>query len=212
MKKALLIDLGNVLVRFDHELTVRRVADAAKLSDVGELRSALFGPLEREFDLGRLEAKDFFRAVERSVGLPRLADDVWIPAWRDIFDPIPEALALLGQVVPGTRIVLVSNTNSLHWEGVLAVAPIDRLVEATALSFELGAVKPDPRIFRHALGLAGVTPADAAFADDRPSLVAAALELGIDAFEAGSVAGLTAGLTRHGLLPERPSPGKLSPS
>ena len=209
MKKALLIDLGNVLVRFDHELTVRRLAEAAKLPDLGSLRSALYGPLEREFDLGRIGAQEFFRAVESSVGLPQMADDIWFPAWRDIFEPIPDALALLPRLASGTRTVLVSNTNALHWEGVLAVAPIHRLVDATALSYQLGAVKPDPRIFHHALGLAGVSAAEAVFADDRPSLVAAARELGIDGFEVCSVDDLVAGLKRHGLLPARPSPGKL---
>ena len=136
-----------------------------------------------EFDLGRLTATAFFRAAERAAGLPRLADDVWIPAWRDIFTPVPAALSALGRLEPDVVPVLVSNTNALHWEGVLRVAPeLPRLVPLRALSFEVGAAKPDPAHFYAALARAGARAEDALYADDRPELVEAARTLGIDAF------------------------------
>jgi hypothetical protein len=79
--------------------------------------------------------------------------------------------------------VLISNTNALHWEGVLRVAPeLPRLVPLQALSFEVGAAKPDPAHFRAALALAGARSGDALYADDRPELVEAARTLGIDGF------------------------------
>ena len=77
----------------------------------------------------------------------------------------------------------MSNTNALHWEGVLAVVPeLPRLLPRRALSFEIGAAKPDPAHFEAALALAGAAPRDAVFADDRAEMVAAARALGIDAF------------------------------
>jgi len=150
---------------------------------VADLRPHLFGGLEREFGLGRMTATAFFRAVERSAGIPRLDDDVWIPAWRDIFTPVPAALSALGRLEPGVVPVLVSNTNALHWEGVLRVAPeLPRLVPLTSLSFEVGAAKPDPAIFQAALARAGARQGDALYADDKPEFVEAARTLGIDGF------------------------------
>ena len=148
-----------------------------------DLRPHLFGGLEREFGLGRMTATAFFRAVERSAGIPRLDDAVWIPAWRDIFTPVPAALSTLGRLQPGVVPVLVSNTNALHWDGVLRVAPeLQRLVPRTALSFEVGAAKPAPAIFHAALARAGARPGDALYADDKPEFVEAARTRGIDGF------------------------------
>ena len=200
MPRALLLDLGNVLVRFDHGLTLARL-EAATGVPAAALLPHVFGPLEREFDLGRIDAPAFFRAVEGAAGLPRLLDAVWIPAWRDIFFRDARALALLPRLAKDVIPVLVSNTNTLHWDGVLAVAPeLPRLLPLRALSFEVGAAKPDPAHFRAALALAGAAPREAVFADDRSEMVAAARELGIDAFAVRSSATLELDLRRRRLL------------
>lgn len=200
MARALLLDLGKVLVRFDHGLTLARLEEVTGIS-AATLKPHVFGPLERDFDLGRIGAGAFFRAVEAAATLPRLPDDVWIPAWRDIFFRDERALALLLRLAPGVTPVLVSNTNALHWEGVLAVAPeIPRLLPRRALSFEIGAAKPDPAHFAAALALAGAGPRDAVFADDRAEMVEAARALGIDAFAVRSSKTLEEDLARRGLL------------
>jgi FMN phosphatase YigB (HAD superfamily) len=163
-------------------VTLRRIHTATGVPSEA-LRQHLFGPLEVEFDLGRMTATAFFRAAESAAGIPRLGDDIWIPAWRDIFTPVPAALSALGRLEPDVVPVLVSNTNALHWEGVLRVAPnLPRLVPLQALSFEIGAAKPDPAHFHAALARAGARPEDALYADDRPELVEAARTLDIDAF------------------------------
>ena len=147
------------------------------------LRPHLFGPLADKLDLGRMTVTAFFRAAERAAGIPPLDDGVWIPAWRDIFTPVPAALSALHRLEPDVAPVLVSNTNALHWEGVLRVAPdLPHLVPLRALSFEVGAAKPDPAHFFAALARAGARSEDALYADDRPELVEAARALGIDGF------------------------------
>jgi putative hydrolase of the HAD superfamily len=77
------------------------------------------------------------------------------------FRPFPDAApALRGLRDRGLRLVVVSNWDvSLH--DVLAVTGLARLVHGAICSAELGAAKPDPAIFRHALTLAGV-PAEGA--------------------------------------------------
>ncbi|HEX7528574.1 MAG TPA: DUF309 domain-containing protein [Thermoanaerobaculia bacterium] len=198
--RALLVDLGNVLVRFDHGLTLARIAAATGVPE-GELRPHLFGPLEAEFDLGRLTADAFFRAVERAAGLRPLPDHIWIPAWRDIFTPVPSALAALGHLARDVTPVLISNTNSLHWEGVLAVLPeLPGLVPLRALSFEVGAAKPEAAHFEAAFALAGAHAGNALYVDDSPKLVAAARSLGIDAFVVSGPEDLAGELLRMGLL------------
>jgi putative hydrolase of the HAD superfamily len=67
----------------------------------------------------------------------------------------------------GLRLVVVSNWDvSLHER--LAELGIAGRVDGAVASAELGVAKPDPAIFAHALGLAGVPAGDAVHAGDSP--------------------------------------------
>lgn len=199
MTRALLVDLGKVLVAFDHRITCERMSEATGVP-AGRLRGVLFGELEGDFDRGRLTPAEFFRACEARLSLPRVPDDVWSRAWRDIFTPLPESIGALGLVRPGIRRVLVSNTNELHWEGVLSVFRPDDLLDEVVLSFRVGAAKPDPAFWEAALAAAGCGPDACVYADDRPELVAAAAAFGIPGFVADGPAALARGLARFDLL------------
>ncbi|MGE5344340.1 MAG: HAD family hydrolase [Acidithiobacillales bacterium] len=197
--RALLVDLGQVLVRFDHGLTLRKLEEATGM-EAEELRPHVFGPLVGEFDLGQLSAEQFFRAVERSAGLPRIPDGTWIAAWRDIFEPDHSALEALGRVRRDVPKVLVSNTNALHWEAVLRAFDVRELVDDAVLSFEIGAAKPDRAMYEAALARAGAPPEAVLYADDRADYVAAARALGLPAFVVTGPGVFERGLSRHGLL------------
>jgi HAD superfamily hydrolase (TIGR01493 family) len=197
--RALLVDLGKVLVGFDHQITCHRIAEATGAS-AGRLRPVLFGDLEASFDRGRLSQTEFFRACEERAGLPRLSDDVWTGAWRDIFHPLPDAIAALARVRPGVRRVLVSNTNALHWEGVLRVFDPSEHFDALVLSFRVGAVKPESEFWDAALEAAKCEPGECLYADDRPELLNAAAARGIPGFVVHEAGSFAAGLDERGLL------------
>lgn len=199
MTRALLVDLGKVLVGFDHQVTCDRLAEATGVP-AGRLRPVLFGELEAAFDRGLLGPAEFFRACEERAGLPRLPDAVWTAAWRDIFFPLPAAVAALSRVRPGIRRVLVSNTNALHWEGVLRVFDPRPLVDVVVLSFQVGEVKPARAFWDAALAAAGCDPRECLYADDRPELVSAAAAAGIPGFVVAEDRPLESGLTGRGLL------------
>jgi putative hydrolase of the HAD superfamily len=197
--RTLLVDLGKVLVGFDHQVTCDLIAGATGTS-ADHLRPVLFGPLEAAFDRGRLSPPEFFRACEAEAGLPRLSDAVWIAAWRDIFQPLPDAISALTRVRPWVRRVLVSNTNVLHWEGVLRVFDPSGHFDALVLSFRVGAVKPESDFWDAALEAAECEPGECLYADDRPELVAAATARGIPGFVVRGAGSFAAGLDERRLL------------
>ncbi len=199
MTRAVLADLGKVLVGFDHQVTCDRIAEATGVP-AGRLRPVLFGGLEADFDRGRFTPHEFFRACEKEAGLPRLPDAVWTGAWRDIFFPLPDALAALSRIRPGIRRVLVSNTNALHWEGVLRVFDPSGHFDSLVLSFRVGAVKPESGFWDAALAAAECAPGECLYADDRPELVDAAAARGIPGFVVSGPGSFGAGLDERGLL------------
>jgi putative hydrolase of the HAD superfamily len=98
------------------------------------------------------------------------------------FRPYPEVPGVLAALrARGAALVVVSNWDvSLH--DVLGRTRLSPLVDATVTSAELGAGKPDPAIFAHALALAGASPGEALHAGDSLEAdVAGARAAGIEA-------------------------------
>ena len=91
-------------------------------------------------------------------------------------DSIPTVRALRAD---GVRTVLVSNC-SHNTRPVVARLDLEREFDALILSFEVGARKPQPAIYRAALDAVGSEASDAIFVDDQADYCDGARALGID--------------------------------
>jgi putative hydrolase of the HAD superfamily len=92
-------------------------------------------------------------------------------------DVVPVATELRGR---GVRTALVSNC-SHNTTPVVERLGLAELLDAVILSFEVGAKKPQPEIYRAALeALGDVEPGDAVFVDDQAKYCDGAAALGID--------------------------------
>lgn len=178
----LLLDLGGVLVRLEHE---RFRAHWARLGVVpGRLERFLDGPVNRDWNLGRIPPEEFPRLLRRELPVVGWPAEHLREAWTSLIgEPLPEMVALAGDAAAaGLRVGLLSNTDPWHWETAfrrLAFREFDPL----GLSFELAALKPDAAAFHHwrAAGDAQrerPEPARTLLVDDRPDNLAAAAALG----------------------------------
>jgi putative hydrolase of the HAD superfamily len=79
------------------------------------------------------------------------------------------------------RLVLLSNTNAIHFEMVRANYPLLRHFDDLVLSYEVKAMKPDRRIFEIAVERAACRPEECFYTDDIPAFIEGARQLGIDA-------------------------------
>jgi len=78
----------------------------------------------------------------------------------------PQAPAALGDLrTAGIRLAIVSNA-ARHSEWLLDLLGLRDMVDTTAMSWSVGVLKPDPRIYRVALDALGAVPAEAAFVGD----------------------------------------------
>lgn len=73
------------------------------------------------------------------------------------------------------------------------------LFDHITLSYEVGAIKPDPAIYRHHLAKVGCVPGEAVFIDDRAPNVEAARALGMSSFVYRSVPELVSDLETLGI-------------
>ncbi|MFZ5826195.1 MAG: HAD family hydrolase [Bacillota bacterium] len=125
----------------------------------------------------------YWRVFLRHLGLPEThaaimqREAMWVRHAR-LYPEVPEVFGQIHDA--GHRIGLISNgppsiSLGLSQMGVLY------FFDNVTVSSEVGVSKPNPRIFRVAMGTAGVQPAQAWFVDDQPANVRAAAKLGMKA-------------------------------
>jgi len=199
--KFLYFDLGNVLLKFDHEVACRQIADVAGIPS-GQVRDIVFdAPLQWAYERGELSTNEFYELFcERSGTRPGSADLFY--AASDIFELNGRVAGIVaGLRDAGSRVGILSNTCDAHWRFLAdeRFPILDKLFEVAALSFRLGTAKPEPAIYHAAAELAGVATDEIFFVDDRSENVAGALDVGFDAVQFTSSSGLLAELAKRGV-------------
>lgn len=173
-----LLDLGNVLVFHDNALLVRNLA--ARASTVPEpLSEALWGEFNVLINEGGLDAEGIRREVCRLLGGVDIPMAEFAPLWSSHFTLHEEVFPRIEALAKQVKLVLVSNTNALHWDWLVPRVEVLRHFHALIVSHQVGAAKPKPEIFEAALQAAGTTPIRAVFFDDIQAYADAATELGI---------------------------------
>jgi putative hydrolase of the HAD superfamily len=198
MYKAIIFDLGKVLVQFDFERWFQALQgvcpyDAAQIRQ----RIAATGLVER-FETGLIEPADFVAQLSRLLAL-EIDYAAFSKLWSSIFtDPlIPEAM--LEGLAARYRLLLLSNTNAIHFEMIREHYPMLRHFHELILSYEVHAMKPRREIFQAALDRCGCLPQECFYTDDIAAYVEAARRLGIDAVQFESFAQLERELKARGI-------------
>lgn len=199
MIKAIIFDLGRVIVPFDFN---RGYARMEALCGTPALEiPGLIAPtgLVRKFECGEIEPREFVRQLSSHLGLNSSYED-FCEIWSSIF--MPETLIsedLLEALKPNYRLVLLSNTNAIHFEMIRANYPLLRHFDAFVLSYEVGAMKPSPVIYRKAVEAAGCRPEECFFTDDIAEYIEGAGKFGIDAVQFESSAQIERELRGRGV-------------
>ena len=176
--RAVFFDLGNVLVMYDAQIAVRKFAALFNLS-ADEIWSRLFtSDLERRYTRGEISSKEFYQAVCASLGA-KPNWEVFADAWNHIFWPNPDAEALVRSVSGRYPVFLISNTNELHFEFIKKNYPVIACFQRCFPSHEVGARKPEAKIYEAALRGAKVRAEEAVFIDDVPEFVDGARAVGM---------------------------------
>src|ERR1019366_709861 len=106
----------------------------------------------------QIAPRDFVRDLSALLGL-RCTYEEFCDIWSCIF--LPETLVpeeLLHAIASRYRLVLLSNTNAIHFEMIRARYPLLRHFHAFVLSHEVGAMKPSPVIYEKAVEAAACLP------------------------------------------------------
>jgi len=198
MHKAIIFDLGKVLIPFDFSRVYQEL-ETYTHHPAAEIRrriaaTGLVEPLEK----GLIEPRDFVAQLCAAAELGIDYDD-FCRLWSCIFvgQLIPDRV--LESLAARYRLLLLSNTNRIHFEMIRQKYPMLEHFDDFVLSFEVHAMKPEPAIYREAISRAGCRPGECFYTDDIGDFVEAARREGIDAVQFESAAQLEREMAARGI-------------
>lgn len=183
--KNILFDLGGVIMTIDQPSAVKRfkeigLEDAEKRLDP-YTQSGIFGDLEE----GKISASQFIQELSSMVGR-QLTFEECKYAWRGYTKEVPmRNIKVLDRLkADGYRLILLSNTNPFMMDWGMSKdfsgdgRSIDSFFSSMYMSYKLGMMKPDERIFKLIVERENIEPSETLFVDDGPKNVMIGEKLG----------------------------------
>ena len=179
--RAILFDLGKVLVDFNFETGLQALHSACAISR-NRLEEVLWDEhCIRRYERGEISTSEFHAYLCETANLQMdLAG--FCETWSSVFLPdLIVSETLLATLKREYPLILVSNTNEAHIDYVRSHYRILDYFDHHVLSYEVGALKPHPKIFEHAIAVSGQPAESLFFTDDREENITAATDLGMQA-------------------------------
>ena len=185
MTKAIVFDIGGVLIGLDLERGIRAFKEVLGYDRITELldpchQKGIYG----DFEGGLLSADEFRAKVLEESRPGSKPEDVDRCVRQILLDIKPETAAAVRSVYGRYPLYLLSNNNPIGMPNCLELmekAGIGGLYEDMFISSEMKMLKPSPEFYREAVRRIGLPPEEILFIDDSLTNVEAARALGIDA-------------------------------
>jgi FMN phosphatase YigB (HAD superfamily) len=200
MPKAVLWDIGNVIVRWDPRTLYTKIFPEPVACD-----RFLSSVCTMEWHIAHDRGVTFAANREPLVArFPEYAAEItaWETRWWEMFSGvIPESEAAI-EALHAAGVPQYGVTNMSHEviDGVRAMSPAFDRLRDYVVSGSDGVLKPDAAFFELAVARFGVSPSDALFIDDSPANVATARAMGFDVIHFTDPAALRPSLQARGLL------------
>ena len=179
----IVFDLGNVLIPFDHTLWVKNYN---KIKDgLGDqyIKNYLDNyHIHRNYESGKMSDNDFIAQNLEWLD-QKITAEQFCNYFSNIFSVNENVVELLPKLKQNYKLVLLSNTNSIHkkygWEKYSFLQNFDELI----LSHIVGEVKPEKKIYKAVEAYTNEDPETHIFIDDILDYVNGAKKLGWDGIQ-----------------------------
>jgi putative hydrolase of the HAD superfamily len=195
----IVFDLGNTLIRFDHNISAKKIANLFHLESKKIYDAFFDSPITRAFEKGEISPKEFHKRASQLLGV-RMPFKDFTDIWNDIFWEDEGSCGLARQLKNTYKLFLLSNVNRLHFEYIHKKFDIIKIFDEIILSFMVGAIKPDRLIFEDVIRRAGGDRTKLLYIDDREDLIKEATSLGIDSIRYEGAEKLKETLKKKGVI------------
>ncbi len=176
--KAVVFDLGKVLLDFDYGIAIRRIVTRASIPLTAIHKLISESPLLLDYEAGLLTTLQFFDRVKAATGFRGELEEFG-GLFADIFSEIAPMVELHSHLrMSRVPTYVFSNTNDLAVRHIRRQFPFFSQFDGYILSYEQRCMKPAAPFYEALEGLAGLRGPDLAYLDDRPENVEAAVARG----------------------------------
>ena len=199
--KVIVFDLGNVLIPFDYKRILRNMNKID--NNLGERFLKKYYDnyhIHKKYEKWEISDDEFIKILmewsEEKIDPERLKH-----IYSDLFEVNDNVTSLLPKLKKRYNLVLLSNTNFIHqkygWEKYEFLKSFDKLI----LSHEVGATKPDEKIYKAVEDYTKQPPETHIFIDDIPEYVDGAKKLGWNGINFTNYESLISDFIKHGMSP-----------
>jgi putative hydrolase of the HAD superfamily len=186
--KAILFDLGHVLLPIDLHLTYEAFAKYSSLSAVEIQQEITTNELWVPYESGHQTDEEFRDYLREHLKL-FCSDSAFDNAFSALLLNFHKGVyGWLSALKSEYSLYLLSNTSSIHAERFtkIKLGPAGQnlfsLFDHVYFSFEMGLVKPNPLIYQYVLREQGLSVDEVLFFDDNVANINSAIEIGITSF------------------------------
>jgi glucose-1-phosphatase len=198
--RAVIFDIGRVLIRLDLARALNGLASGTSLSPQELWLAIEKDPRWKDWQEGRVSARDWYLHLKQRFGGPATFEQ-FTEAWNLVLDPEPIlGSELFARLSENYRLALLSNTDPIHVAYIESRYDFLSYFPVRIYSCAMGAAKPNPLIYREALRACRVRAEEAVYIDDIAVYVEAAQKLGMNGIQFKSSEQLASAFQELGLL------------
>lgn len=173
--QAAVFDIGNVLLLFDYMKAAWRLMEKNQLVELPERTRIV--KAKHDYESGLLNRREFLDIVR-----PEFRDigpvEDFVAIWQDIFEENVPMTTLARRLAGEMPVFLISNISDIHIEFIRDRYEVFSIFRDAVYSCEACYMKPDERIFEHAIRRFGIDPRASLYFDDLADNCASAARLG----------------------------------
>lgn len=172
-----LFDLGGVVFTNGTKIFIENLAKKYQL-DENELREVSDGALGSDYREGKISRDEFWKQFLEITKIPEHADvleDEWIRSYGLILGTVE----IIQTLKKKYSIFYLSDNVKERVDALNKNFDFLRLFDGGIFSHEVGARKPDPKIYEMAISKLQIKPEETVFIDDKPSSLPPAQSIGM---------------------------------
>ncbi|MBW2975982.1 HAD-IA family hydrolase [Candidatus Woesearchaeota archaeon] len=183
MIKTIFCDLGNVIVFFNQKLIAQGLAKYSSKNAGQIYRFFISSRARKSFDIGKISEKTLFKSFKKNLHL-KTSLSQFKKIWPSCFTSLNrDMVSLLYSLKKRYKLVLLSNTDPIHYEYCRKKYSVLEIFDDFVLSYKTGLKKPNPLIYLYALKKAKALPNQVLYIDDVCSYIATAKIFGIKSLQ-----------------------------
>ncbi len=183
--KALIFDLGNIVININMRNFYKKILPVSENKEI-KIYKDLWEPIEN-LDKGLFSKEEFYQEAKKRFLFQDISVQTFFNMFNNIFDSLNyKLLDFIKKLRQEKRykVFALSNTNSLHVEFLVAnIIDFREHFDQVFYSYELGLIKPNPKIFLHVLEHINYKPSECIFIDDNRKNVKVARQIGMIGFQ-----------------------------